>query len=145
MEDNVQLIEEIDRVNNLVWNLRTTPNSEYNPEFMLGAALKKAESINYQFGIAHSLLNLATFTFVVKSDVAFAEESFRRAKQIFQDLKNEKWIANSLLTHAIIKNAKAMLQDAIDSEANDLPNNEIWSGTHAVKYAGKIALVIIKL
>lgn len=48
-------------------------------------------------------------------------------------------------THAIIKNAKAMLQDAIDSEANDLPNNEIWSGTHAVKYAGKIALVIIKL
>ncbi len=113
MEDNVQLIEEIDRVNNLVWNLRTTPNSEYNPEFMLGAALKKAESINYQFGIAHSLLNLATFTFVVKSDVAFAEESFRRAKQIFQDLKNEKWIANSLLTHAIIKNSSGDPEQAL--------------------------------
>jgi serine phosphatase RsbU (regulator of sigma subunit) len=113
LKDTAALIQEIDTANNLIWNLRTTPNSGYNPEVILNETLKKAESINYQFGIAHCLLNLATFTFVTKSDTAFTEEAFRRAQQIFLDLKNEKWIANSLLTHAIIKNSSGDPEHAL--------------------------------
>ncbi len=103
--DNNEQIKQIDEVNQLIWNLRGVPNFSDDPIKMVTGALEKAKNISYTFGVAQSLLNLGMGSFIIKHDLATATLLLDEALQLFREMGDKKWKANTHLTISIINNS----------------------------------------
>jgi len=111
---------EIDRIqrevleaNDLVWNNRTSPSPDYDPEKLIGDAFEKSYRINYRFGIGRCLLNQGMGAFIIHHDVPGSDKLINEARTIFSELNDAQWVANADLTQAIIKNSTVNAETAL--------------------------------
>src|SRR5687768_7911794 len=108
-----QIRKEIDDVNDLVWNLRSSPKPGHQPEELVANAYEKSKTIGYRLGEGRSLLNLGMGAFILHHNYPLAEKYFTESLHIFQELRNKKWEANAFLTHAIISNSVGRPETAL--------------------------------
>jgi len=113
--DRTELVKLIDESNKLVWNKRGVPEKGLDLYGQSLDFLQKSESINYHFGQGQCLLNLGMGSFILKHDPNLAISQLHKANQLFKDLKNEKWIANSHLTLGIIFNSLGKSESALSN------------------------------
>jgi tetratricopeptide (TPR) repeat protein len=104
LNKNSELIEYIDTLNERIWNLRGAPEEGFDVFTVNQNALEKATSINYTFGMAQCHLNAGMGYFVIKNNQQLAFENINIAYELFKQLNNKKWIANTYLSFAIIHN-----------------------------------------
>ncbi len=102
--NNSELIKYIDGLNERIWQIRGIPEEDFDAFTANQDALEKAKSINYTLGIAQCLLNAGMGNFVIKNNKQLAFKNINEAFEIFKQLNNKKWIANTHLTLAIIYN-----------------------------------------
>ncbi len=103
--DSEKIKREIDTANDLVWNQRNSPSSEYDPIALMDKALEQSKALNYAYGEARCLLNAGMGAFIVSNDHANAFKLFESALSLFEEIKDEKWTANTYITRAIIRNS----------------------------------------
>ncbi|MBK9190501.1 MAG: tetratricopeptide repeat protein [Crocinitomicaceae bacterium] len=113
IKDIDQIQREVLEANDLVWNNRTSPSPNYDPEKLIGDALRKSEKINYRFGVARCLLNQGMGAFIVNHDVPGSDRLINEARTVFSELNDAQWVANADLTQAIIKNSTVNAETAL--------------------------------
>ena len=104
LNKNSELIEYIDTLNKRIWQLRGAPEEDFDVFAVNQNALEKARSINYTFGMAQCHLNAGMFYFLIKNNQQLAFENINIAYELFKQLDDKKWIANTYLSFAIIHN-----------------------------------------
>ena len=109
------LIKTIDETNEFHWNIRGIPPKGIDPYQEGLMLLEKSRSINYLFGQAQSLLNLSMGSFILKNDSDLAMSQITEAIQLFKDMKNDRWIANSHVTISIIFNSTGKSEAALSN------------------------------
>ncbi len=104
---------EIDLANDKVWNQRAVIKFDYDPQVLIKEAHEKAIAIDYRFGIARCLLNEAMGAFILQHNYELSEKLSREAYKMFEELGDEKWKSNTLITEAIIKNTTGAPESAL--------------------------------
>jgi len=89
----------------LVWVHRNSPSLDYDPQKLINEALEKSRSIGFLEGEARCYLNLGMAAFIVSNNNDLAFEFFEKAISYFESSGNKKWLANSLITKAIVRNS----------------------------------------
>jgi len=102
LHNTEELIKFIDDANAKIWRLRGTGTVDFDPQKLLTEAFEKAISINYRQGIAQCTLSKGMGAFILENNVDLSFKLINEAIEIFKELDNKKWIANSLLTMAIL-------------------------------------------
>ncbi|MEO6303205.1 MAG: tetratricopeptide repeat protein [Bacteroidia bacterium] len=119
METENENIEEqikyIDEMNLKIWNLRGSPESEFDALTVGKEILEKTTILNYTFGRALALLNLGMGNFIVNNEFNKAVEQINEALSIFREQDDKKWIANALITLGIVNNTIGKTEDALYS------------------------------
>ena len=113
LNTRTEIIKYIDDANTLVWNLRGSPNVDFNPFLLLEDTLEKSNSIEYNFGIAQSTLNLGMGAFILKQNNELSLKLLNEALSLFKLLDDKKWIANTYITLAIIANSTGNPESAL--------------------------------
>ncbi len=108
-----QIKQEVDSVNELIWNYRNSPTPDYNPEALMVGLIEKAEAIGYKFGVARGILNKGMGAFILQNNIELALELMSKAKTLFDELNDEKWVSNTLLTKAIMVNSTGAPETAL--------------------------------
>jgi len=112
-ENNKEQIQLIDEANNKIWQLRGAPQSDFDAITIGLDALKRSKELNYTFGIAQGTLNLGMASFIIDNNFVLAIQQMNEALDLFKSLDNKKWIANTLLTIALINNTSGKRDDAL--------------------------------
>lgn len=103
-DTSATIIKEIDSLNYSIWHMIGRHDDNANV-FEKGInMLEKARSINYKFGEAQCLLNIGLGIFVIKNDKVTAFDFLNNALEIFKEFNDDRWIANTYLTQALIHN-----------------------------------------
>ena len=111
--NNEAQIKLIDEANNKIWQLRGAPQSDFDAISIGLGALEKSKELNYKFGIARGTLNLGMASFILDNNFALAIQQMNEALNLFKSLDDKKWIANTLLTIALISNTGGKTDDAL--------------------------------
>lgn len=103
--DIEKIKREIDEANDLVWQQRNSPSSDYDPVALMEFALQRSKDLDYTNGVARCFVNLGMSSFVVSNDHLKAFDYFEKALQLFEQLNDVKWTSNTYITRAIIRNS----------------------------------------
>ncbi len=106
-------IKYIDEINTKIWHFRGAPLGDFDAISIGRDALQRAKKINYTFGIGLGTLNLGMGTFILDNNFPLAIQQMNNALDIFKGLDDKKWIANTLLTIALINNTSGKTDDAL--------------------------------
>ncbi|MBA2612521.1 MAG: tetratricopeptide repeat protein [Bacteroidetes bacterium] len=108
-------IKFIDEINEKIWYLRGAPQNDFDAMTSGKKALERAIELNYEFGHAKGLLNLAMGTFIIENNATLAIQQIGDSLQIFKKLDDKKWIANSLITLGLINTTIGKAEAALYS------------------------------
>ncbi len=106
-------IKYIDEINTKIWQFRGAPQGDFDAISIGRDALERAKKINYTFGIGLGTLNLGMGTFILDNNFPLAIQQMNNALDVFKDLDDKKWVANTLLTIALINNTSGKTDDAL--------------------------------
>ena len=112
-QNHAELIRSIDDTNNRFWRTRGSSGAPLYKQCLEN--LESAKLINYRFGQAQCLLNLGVASFIVEHNIDLAFSQFQEAILLFKSLKNEKWLANSYLTQALVFNNAGKSEAALSN------------------------------
>src|ERR1700741_607837 len=104
-EDHAGDIAFIDEVNDRIWNQRGISMVGYDPMALAKDAYERCIRIGYRYGEARCKVNQGMGAFIVLHDTVTSLQSLNEAMEIFRELDDPKWIANTLLTIGIIQNS----------------------------------------
>ncbi len=113
INNEAELIASINEINDGFWEQRGNITVEIDPMALCAEALEKARSINYTYGVARCYLSLGIGTFILKHNAESSLKLLNQALPIFKELDDKKWIANTLLTLAIITNSSGKPEAAL--------------------------------
>jgi serine phosphatase RsbU (regulator of sigma subunit) len=112
----------IDAINAKVWLMR---GSGYEPDFDPMKAVENIRElssiIGYEDGLARSTLSLGMGYYIIEHNIPLALEYITKALALFRKADNKKWIANGLLTHAIIQNTAGSKEEALYHALRGIP------------------------
>ena len=113
-EDRAALMRLIDDVNDKVWNVRgVAPADGFDPVRAGLEAYEKSIEINYSYGKGRALVNMGMRSFILLHDYNLAVVQLNEAIAILKELDEKKWIANAMLTIAIISTSSAKSETAL--------------------------------
>jgi serine phosphatase RsbU (regulator of sigma subunit) len=122
--DKEDIIKWIDESNDKLWNLRSSPEVDYDPIKLGVETLEKSIQLNYRFGIARGLLNKGMAAFIIDHKASDAIHISSQALEIFKELDDKKWIANVLLTQAILYTSTGRAETALYNALKGIPYYE---------------------
>lgn len=102
LQNEQDIIRYIDEINDKIWNLRSSPANDYDPFLLSEEVLEKSKSINYQYGIARVMLNKALGIYIVQHNPELSMQLLNECLNMFMEMGEIKWVANTRLTLAIM-------------------------------------------
>jgi tetratricopeptide (TPR) repeat protein len=115
-----QLIDFVDANNERLWHIRGLP--DFDVIALGNEVFKAAHAAEYPFGIARATLNSAMGAFIGQNNVTLALRLLEEALNMFKDLDNKKWVANTHCTLGIVHNT---IQN---------PEPALYNALHALDY-----------
>jgi serine phosphatase RsbU (regulator of sigma subunit) len=102
VQDREEAIRQINELNDLIWVNRGSGIMLDNPVVRVQEAYNRSRELDYRYGTGRSALSLGMGAFLMLHDYAQAFKYINEAIDIFRELDDKKWYANSMLTMAII-------------------------------------------
>jgi serine phosphatase RsbU (regulator of sigma subunit) len=103
----------VDEVNENFWYQKGGANLDDKPVLLCEDALAKALSVNYSYGAGRSYLSLGMGAFIIEHNVQKSLKLLNEALSVFKDLGDKKWVANTLITIAIMNNSAGNPEQAL--------------------------------
>jgi serine phosphatase RsbU (regulator of sigma subunit) len=101
-QEREEAIRQIDELNNTLWVNRGTGIMLDSPAQRAKEAYHKSHELNYPYGVGRCALSMGMGAFLLFQDYQQAFKYINEAIDIFKELNDKKWYANSMLTMAII-------------------------------------------
>jgi serine phosphatase RsbU (regulator of sigma subunit) len=113
-DKHIELKRQIDDVNQRIWKIRgIQPGDSFDPVKAGLEAYEKSVEIDYAYGKGRGLINLGMRSFIMLHNYDLAMQQLTEAISILKELDEKQWVANAMLTVAIISTSSAKSETAL--------------------------------